>query len=1060
MKKIILVLLSCCSAILMQAQVSKTVSCTAGSLSTLLTSAEKSTVTNLTITGTIDVRDFLTMRDNMPLLAEIDLSVVSIVAFNDVTGLIDFSFLVYSVNQIPQGAFRNKTSLTSIILPTSITSVGPVAFSGCTGLKSIMIPSLVTWIGGQSFCGCTSLTSVILASSVTSIGMGAFGLCTGVQSIYAYSNSPVDFGTLRDIFTGIDKSTCILYVPVGAKSVYQEANQWLDFTNIVEMDFTNISVTGIVLNSTTQVLEIGSLSTIIATILPVTATNQSVTWISSNPQIATVDAIGTVTGINKGTATITAVSNAKTTVTASCNITVSIPLSGGLTATLTHLDSVYYYWNAHKKLTVDHKPTLITFDFSDTTNLPFSKFLTQSVENGNSNLQFYKYSWDAIEKALKIDVDFTLGGTVTPPTSNYAAVLVYRWLKNIQGVNSMSFNPFVNSGDSVEGVMLDLSAKANRVFKMNCKPLNLSDSAEIRVDLGDANGRESNYCSPKHTLKPSTGYQDLRFSWGEDFNQINEWNQDIAIMQDGYSDSWLNISTNRGISPGTLVNGLPNLRQYTDGRYDLDTSNIAHWMMYFDDGRNASSGNDVSFSLYVKKIQIGDQTAEGTANEYVFGGVKSGFQGNYISLNSLRFSSGTLSTTSFYKDSSIVVYLPAGSMVVPTAIATANKVDASIKITNATSLSDTTKIVVNSIDGTMSKTYIITFKVLSNDATLSSLSINNGLLTPVFSSSSYTYNVNLPVGTIAVPVIMAITNNIGAKIVVSNASKIPGTTTIYVTAEDGTTKTYTINFYTGIFKEISFVLSRFIIFENDNINIGACINTFNNVSVRFKSGDTSLVKINNLSILKGIKHGTTKIYAINVNDSLQMDSASVLVLPNIIIVGATVLAGGTQIELYVNGDFPLYSGIENDFYLNSTLKANTNYTVTHVMKKTGSTNVLLLQLDKQIEANQTLIINYAPIRATTATSEVRTSFTITNTGSEEPILLNVKLYPNPVQTSINIEAPDLQTVTIYNIQGQKVATFIADGEILRFSVESLPAGMYVAEIITTSQNVKKSFIKR
>ncbi len=38
-----------------------------------------------------------------------------------------------------------------------------------------------------------------------------------------------------DPFWLVDKSTCTLYVPYGTSSLYKAANQWKDFTNIVEM---------------------------------------------------------------------------------------------------------------------------------------------------------------------------------------------------------------------------------------------------------------------------------------------------------------------------------------------------------------------------------------------------------------------------------------------------------------------------------------------------------------------------------------------------------------------------------------------------------------------------------------------------------------------------------------------------------------------------------------------------------------------------------------------------------------------------------------------------------
>lgn len=38
-----------------------------------------------------------------------------------------------------------------------------------------------------------------------------------------------------DVFSGVNKTVCTLYVPKGSKSFYKVANQWKDFQNIIEM---------------------------------------------------------------------------------------------------------------------------------------------------------------------------------------------------------------------------------------------------------------------------------------------------------------------------------------------------------------------------------------------------------------------------------------------------------------------------------------------------------------------------------------------------------------------------------------------------------------------------------------------------------------------------------------------------------------------------------------------------------------------------------------------------------------------------------------------------------
>jgi hypothetical protein len=171
------------------AQVSKTVNlATAGTLPTVLTAGELNTVTNLTITGKIDARDFKTMRDKMPLLAVLDLNGVTVVAYNGTEGTSP-NFIDYRANAIPDYAFLNpapgqsKTSLISVVLPSLVTSIGNWAFSGCTGLITVAIPSSVTSIGNWAFGGCSGLTTVTIPSSVISIGNYAFYYCRGLSTV-------------------------------------------------------------------------------------------------------------------------------------------------------------------------------------------------------------------------------------------------------------------------------------------------------------------------------------------------------------------------------------------------------------------------------------------------------------------------------------------------------------------------------------------------------------------------------------------------------------------------------------------------------------------------------------------------------------------------------------------------------------------------------------------------------------------------------------------------------------------------------------------------------------
>ena len=88
-----------------------------------------------------------------------------------------------SVTSIGVAAFRRFSNLTSITIPDSVTSIGDHAFRNCGSLTSITIPDSVTSIGKWAFDDCSSLTSITIPDSVTSIGAGAFSHCYNLKHI-------------------------------------------------------------------------------------------------------------------------------------------------------------------------------------------------------------------------------------------------------------------------------------------------------------------------------------------------------------------------------------------------------------------------------------------------------------------------------------------------------------------------------------------------------------------------------------------------------------------------------------------------------------------------------------------------------------------------------------------------------------------------------------------------------------------------------------------------------------------------------------------------------------
>lgn len=116
-----------------------------------------------------------------------------------------------NVTSIGHGAFSHSDRLTSVTIPSSVTSI--VGFSYCSSLTNLTIPDSVTSIGDYAFDTCESLTSMMIPESVMNIGENAFIDCRGLTSVVFKGKTLAQVQAMENYPWGIEDINIISVEP-------------------------------------------------------------------------------------------------------------------------------------------------------------------------------------------------------------------------------------------------------------------------------------------------------------------------------------------------------------------------------------------------------------------------------------------------------------------------------------------------------------------------------------------------------------------------------------------------------------------------------------------------------------------------------------------------------------------------------------------------------------------------------------------------------------------------------------------------------------------------------
>lgn len=124
----------------------------------------------------------------------------------------------------------NNPYLKHIDFPEGLRTIEGWTYQDDVSLVSVLLPSSVTYLGPQSFAGCDSLASVVFGSGLTSMHQNIFAINETLKSLTCLAPTPPSANSMT--FYNFRFKITTLFVPKSSLELYKNHQYWKDFIHM------------------------------------------------------------------------------------------------------------------------------------------------------------------------------------------------------------------------------------------------------------------------------------------------------------------------------------------------------------------------------------------------------------------------------------------------------------------------------------------------------------------------------------------------------------------------------------------------------------------------------------------------------------------------------------------------------------------------------------------------------------------------------------------------------------------------------------------------------------